>query len=144
MQDEEVLSLEIKDNLVRIIVLIVKLFRTTTGAVQKALKSQENRFGYWPYRLQEAIFNRRNGFLHSLRTFIALWTPFRAHRPSQRARGCCQAASEWAGQVWGRLAPRVCRAENQTSSATPSAPCGPFSKTPNLAQKFLFRVQIGK
>ena len=37
------------------------------GAVSKVLKSQENSFGYWPYRLQYAIANRGNGFLHSLK-----------------------------------------------------------------------------
>ena len=37
------------------------------GAVQKAAKSQENRFGNWLYGLQEAISNRGNDFLHSPR-----------------------------------------------------------------------------
>ena len=36
-----------------------------SGAVSKVLKSQENSFGYWPYRLQYAIANRGNGFLQS-------------------------------------------------------------------------------
>ena len=36
------------------------------GAVQKVLQRQENILCYWPYRLQYAIFNRGNRFLHSL------------------------------------------------------------------------------
>ena len=35
------------------------------GAVQKVLQRQENILCSWPYRLQYAIFNRGNRFLHS-------------------------------------------------------------------------------
>ena len=48
---------------------------------------------------------------------LALGATFRAHRPPLGALGCCQAAPEWVGQVWGRLirSPQGVRAGNQTS-----------------------------
>ena len=40
------------------------------GLCRKSPKSQENRFINWPYELQEAISNRKNGFLHSPKQFL--------------------------------------------------------------------------